>query len=319
MHNITQLHHFNLVVQAGSFARAADLAGITQPALSNSIRSLERKLGFALFERSERPVAPTPEAKDILPRVEAVLFEVRNLDQAVANLVSGESGHIRLGMTAVYSTSTGGPIIAEWHNANPQVKLDLVIEETVDLLRGLRDELFDVIIGDVRDLQTDIDDLALIELPAQRSGAFCRAGHPILDIRIPRLADLARYHFAGTHFPADVFRAFVRLVQQDCPELEPSITIDSHNIAALRDAVAESDLILLTTPGTVRNALALGILKHIPIDLGIDGRWAIVTRRGRVHHPAVPRLIDKIVEVGKREHDRRLAPYARQYARPLKD
>ena len=319
MLNLAQLHHFKLVAQEGSFARAADLANITQPALSNSIRSLEKRLGLQLFERSERPIRLTPEAREILPRVDAVLFEARNLDQSLENLALGQSGHIRLGMTAVYSTSLGGPIIAEWHNAHPNVKLDLVVQETSALLDGLRDEEFDLIVGDARDLQADTDDLNMIELPAQFGGAYCRAGHPILDILHPLPADLARYRFAGTHFPADVVNAFAELIGRKGIGIDPIFSIDSHNIAALRDAVAESDLILLTTPGTVRNALALGILRQIPIDLGIDGVWSVVTRHGRVLHPAVPQLIAKIVEIGKRDHDHRLAPYARRFAQPPQD
>lgn len=313
MLNLTQLHHFKLVAQEGSFARAADLANITQPALSNSIRSLEKRLGLQLFERSERPIRLTAEARGILVNVDAVLFEARNLDQSLSNLVSGQGGHIRLGMTAVYSTSTGGPIIAEWHNAFPNVKLDVIVDQTTQLLEGLRDEEFDLIVGDTRDLRTGTDGLELIDLPALSGGAFCRAGHPILQIRHPQPVDLARYNFAGTHFPADVIRAFARFIGRDDRGPTPIVSIDSHNIAALRDAVAESDLILLTTAGTVRNALALGILKQIPIDLRINGEWSIVTQRGRVQHPAVPKMIAKIVEIGKREHERRLAPYARQF------
>lgn len=316
MLNLAQLHHFKLVAQEGSFARAAELANITQPALSNSIRSLEKKIGLQLFERSARPIRLTSEAKSILPRVDAVLFEARNLDQSLENLVSGQSGHVRLGMTAVFSTSLGGPIIAEWHNAHPNVKLDLVVLETPALLEGLRDETFDLIVGDARDLQANTDDLKLVELPAQSGGAFCRAGHPILDICRPQPADLTHYRFAGTHFPADVAKGITEFIGQERIGLDPIVSIDSHNIAALRDAVAESDLILLTTPGTVRNALALGILRQIPIDLGIDGVWSVVTCHGRVLHPAVPQLIAKIVEIGKRDHDRRLAPYARQFAQP---
>ncbi|WP_319825962.1 LysR family transcriptional regulator [Thalassovita sp.] len=310
MQNLTQLNHFKLVAQEGSFARAAELANISQPALSNSIRSLEKRLGMKLFERSERPVPLTSAGRTILSRVEAILFEARNLEQELANLSAGQSGHIRVGMTAVFSTSLGGPIIAEWHDAYPNVKLDLIVAETVDLVTGLRDESLDLIVGDARDLREDVDDLSLTELQPQAGGAFCRNGHPILNIRYPKPADLARYRFAGTHFPAAVTRAFARFLGRDSGSPEPIIAIDSHNIAALRDAVAESDIILLSTPGTVRNALALGLLKQIPIELGIDGVWSIAIRRGRTQHPAVSGLLSKIIETGQREFDDRLAPYA---------
>lgn len=312
MHNLSQLQHFKLVAQEGSFARAAELANITQPALSNSIRSLETRLGFKLFERSERPVKLTPFAKSLLLRVNAVLFEARNLDQTLINLSSGQGGHLCVGMTAVFSTSLGGPIIAEWHENHSDVTLDLAIHDTKGLIEGLREETFDFIVGDARDLRTDVDDLDLIELPPQVGGAFCRPGHPILNIRKPQPTDLARYRFAGTHFPGAVTRAFARFLGRETCNDDPIISIDSHNIAALRDAVAESDLILLTTSATVRNALALGLLKQIPVDLGINGVWSIAKRSNRVLHPAAVKLIHKVVETAQREHDRRLTPYAPQ-------
>jgi len=299
MLNIVQVHHFWLVVREGSFARAADLANITQPALSNSVRSLEQRLGFQLLERSSRPIVPTPEGRRILPRVEALLFEARNLDQSVQNLTSSQTGHLRLGMTAVYSTSSGGAIIAALHGANPRVKIDLVVAETVALLQGLRDEAFDLIIGDARDLPADAEDLDLVALPSQPGGAFCRPGHPILGLSDPQPGDLARYRFAGSHFPTNVIDAFARIIGHKGPD--PVIAVDSHNIAALRDAAAESDLILLTTTGAVRNALVRGTLVQVPIRFAIDGRWLIATRRSRVQHRAIPRLIDKILALAAQD------------------
>lgn len=316
MQNLTQLKHFKLVAQERSFARAAELANISQPALSNSIKSLERRLDLDLFERSERPVRLTAAGRSILGRVEAILFETRNLDQELANLSSGQGGHIRAGMTTVFSTSLGGPIVAEWHDAHPNVKLDMIVSETTELVAGLRDESLDVIVGDARDLREGVDDLELIELPPQKGGAFCRAGHPILNIRRPQPSDLALYRFAGTHFPDAVIRAFSRFVGRENRPDAPIIAVDSHNISILRDAVIESDLILLTTRGTVRNALVLGILKQIPVDLAIYGEWYIAQRKGRVQHPAVLALVNKIIETAHREHDSRLASYVDQLASP---
>ncbi|TMV09926.1 LysR family transcriptional regulator [Ruegeria sediminis] len=314
MLNLNQLRHFQLVAREGSFARAAELASITQPALSNSIRALEERLGYQLIERSERPVRLTPFGRSILDRVDRVLFEARNLDQELSNLAAGKGGHVCVGMTAVFSTSLAGPIIAEWHNANPDVKLDLIVTETVELLAGLREEAFDLIVGDVRDLPENSSEFDIVELSPQAGGAFCRAGHPILKIPKPLPADLARYRFAASHFPAEVANAVTRFlgVQDGHQDV---IAINSHNVAALRDAVAESDLILLTTRGTVRNMLALGILKRVAIEIGIDGLWSVVTLKGRVTHPAVPQMIRKIAEVSRREHDRRLTPYTSQYLR----
>ncbi|RFP86322.1 LysR family transcriptional regulator [Rhodobacteraceae bacterium 63075] len=289
--NLSRLQHFRLVAQERSFARAAELANITQPALSNSIRALEEELGFKLFERSERPIRLTALGREILPRVEAVLFEARNLDQELNSLGKGLSGHVRVGMTAVFSTSLGGAIIAAWHRDNPKVKLDLEVQETPRLIVGLEDESLDVIVGHEREVPRRRGDLEVIDLPPQRSGAFCREGHPILELAHPTPSDLARYPFAGTNFPSNVKHALAQLLGKDSEDA--TVSIDSNNISALIEAAERSDLILMTSEGAVRR----GELRRIPAKLDIEGRWAIALRKGREAHPAVSDMVAKIMEL----------------------
>lgn len=289
--NLSRLKHFQLVAQERSFARAAELANITQPALSNSIRALEEELGFKLFERSERPIRLTVLAREILPRVEALLLEARNLDQELNTLGKGLSGHVRVGMTAVFSTSLGGAIIAAWHRDNPKVKLDLEVQETPRLIAGLEDETLDVIVGHEREVPRRRGDLEVIDLPPQRSVAFCRAGHPILELADPKPNDLARFPFAGTNFPSNIRHALAELLGRDSEDA--IVSIDSNNIFALIEAAQQSDLILMTSEGAVKR----GELQRIPTTLDIEGRWAIALRKGREAHPAVHDMVDKIREL----------------------
>jgi DNA-binding transcriptional LysR family regulator len=100
MFNLNQLQHFRLVAQEGNFAAAARQAHITQPALSNSVRTLEERLGVQLFDRSERPVRLTAVGRDLFNRVESLLAEARNLEKEVSYLVQGMAGELRIGMTA---------------------------------------------------------------------------------------------------------------------------------------------------------------------------------------------------------------------------
>lgn len=309
MLNITQLHHLQLLSETGSFAHAAELANITQPALSNSIKALETRVGLQLVERGRRPIGLTPMGQALLERIGKLLFEARNLEQEITNLTRGETGTIRIGMTAVFSTSLGGPIVAEFHNAHPGIALDIRISETTQLVPMLEKEEIDVLIGDTRDLPQGDARLQRLDLPAQAGGAFCRPGHPMLSLVKPRIEDLASYTFAATHLPADVIADFAARLSPSMTE-RARIAVNSHNIALLRDAVAESDLILLTTRGCVRNMLALGLLAEIPVDLGIDGTWAMMQLANRVGHPALPVLWRKVQEVALRERDKRLTPYA---------
>ncbi|WP_374225734.1 LysR family transcriptional regulator [Nocardiopsis sp. B62] len=63
------LRTFLAVHRSGSFTAAAQLLRLSQPTVTTQIRSLERRLGHALFERLPRGVAPTPDANDLAVRV----------------------------------------------------------------------------------------------------------------------------------------------------------------------------------------------------------------------------------------------------------
>ena len=69
--NLRQLECFVAIVEEGSFTRAAGRVGITQPSLSQHVRSLEEELGGAVLERLPRGVALTPAGRTLLPEAHA--------------------------------------------------------------------------------------------------------------------------------------------------------------------------------------------------------------------------------------------------------
>jgi DNA-binding transcriptional LysR family regulator len=68
---IHHLRHFLAVADAGSMTRAAEQLGVAQPALSQSIRRFEGKLGVRLFNRSRRGITLNPVGQAILDDVRA--------------------------------------------------------------------------------------------------------------------------------------------------------------------------------------------------------------------------------------------------------
>ena len=300
MFSIPQLRHFQLVAREASFSRAAEVSNITQSALSNSIRGLEEKLGFDVFERSHRPVTLTALGSSFLEQVDRLLFEARNVEAEARNLRSGVAGSVRVGMSAVMSASFGGQILAAWHEAYPQVHIDFLARPTPELLKRLYEENLDFIVGDQRELPRRSNDLEMLSMPRQRGGAFCRPDHPILSIKDLRFADLMEYRFAGTHFPDEVKAAFYGQVGPEA-EKHNLIKVDSQDVSTLRDAAASSDLIILTTAACVRNEIAYGVLKEIPLKMTAHGEWSIVRLIHRVMHPAVPKMIDMALEIAERE------------------
>jgi len=131
MLSLSQLNHFRLVTETGNFAAAARKAHITQPALSNSIRTLEERIGVQLFDRSERPVRVTSAGRDLLARIDSLLAEARNLEKQIGYLAQGIAGKLRIGMTAQSSASIGGAILGRWLAQNDQMSADATVADSL--------------------------------------------------------------------------------------------------------------------------------------------------------------------------------------------
>ncbi|MET0234114.1 MAG: LysR family transcriptional regulator [Kibdelosporangium sp.] len=125
MVTVRQLECFLAVVDHGTFTAAAEHLLVTQPALSRSVRELERTVGAPLLERLARRAELTPVGRAVLPAARAVLAEVRRvreLGQQAAGLQAGE-----LHVAVVQSLTLGAllPVVHEWQRQYPQVELRL--------------------------------------------------------------------------------------------------------------------------------------------------------------------------------------------------
>ena len=88
--NAAPLRGFLRVAELGSFTRAAEDMNISQPALSASIKELERLLGFALFDRTSRRVSLTREGRAFLVNAKRVVIETDWLHMAAREIRSNE-------------------------------------------------------------------------------------------------------------------------------------------------------------------------------------------------------------------------------------
>jgi len=140
-----QLAAFCAVVERRSFSQAAERLGVTQPAVSLQVRSLERRLGRQLLDRSGRRVQPT-EAGLRLYRSAQRLLALE--EQIVAELAEDEGGPLRGSLEIGASTGPGGSVLAlllcEFQQRNPEVHVVLSVFDTqrvVDLVAERQLEL----------------------------------------------------------------------------------------------------------------------------------------------------------------------------------
>ena len=93
---LEQLRMFIGVAAAGSFSRAATLAGSTQSAVSKRMLALEQGLQCRLFERTGRGARLTDAGRLLLPRAEALVTDADRLGDVLNASLGQPRGHVRL-------------------------------------------------------------------------------------------------------------------------------------------------------------------------------------------------------------------------------
>src|SRR5438105_10190387 len=233
-----QLAAFCTVVERKSFSQAAERLGVTQPAVSLQIRSLEQRLGTRLLDRSGRRVEPTEAGLRLYASAQKLLA----LEEQLLEEVSGESddgltGTLELGA----STGPGGTVVplllCEFGDVHPDVRVRLSVSDT----------------------QTVVDQVAERDLELGIVGAARRhrgvVFEPFFRDEVV-LACPAGHRFAGKTISLDDLRSEPLLVMQEGAGVRQVIEDELRSVGTrLRDLDVRAELGLQES---VRSAVAAG-------------------------------------------------------------
>jgi DNA-binding transcriptional LysR family regulator len=135
--DLRQLEYFAAVARHRHFTRAAQELYVTQPALSQQVRRLERELGLELLKRTSTGVEVTPAGQELLARAEAILADVGAARAAMDEHAGVLRGFVRL------AAATGELLrlpaeLAAFHAAHPGVRIALRHGSAREVLDALR-------------------------------------------------------------------------------------------------------------------------------------------------------------------------------------
>jgi DNA-binding transcriptional LysR family regulator len=119
---------FIAVGQERSFTKAAAKLGVSQSALSHTIRELEARLGVRLLTRTTRRVSPTEAGERLLHNIAPRLEEIEAEIQAVTELREKPAGTIRITATEYAADAILLPKLAKLLRAYPDIKVEIIID-----------------------------------------------------------------------------------------------------------------------------------------------------------------------------------------------
>src|SRR5947199_688544 len=126
--NVNNLLAFLAVAKEGSFTRAAAKLGVSQSALSHTIRGLEERLGLRLLTRTTRSVAPTEAGERLLRTVAPKLEEIDAELSALTELRDKPAGTLRITAAEHSSATILWPALAKLLPRYPDIKVEVNID-----------------------------------------------------------------------------------------------------------------------------------------------------------------------------------------------
>jgi DNA-binding transcriptional LysR family regulator len=137
MVGVNELFLFVLVVEAGSFNKAAAIAGISTPALSKKISKLEKDLSVQLLYRTTRKLSLTEAGETLYQHAKNINQQVNEAIGAVSNFSETIAGEIKLSVPTISGELLLAEIVADFCHQHPDISVNIRLEnEFVDLVKG---------------------------------------------------------------------------------------------------------------------------------------------------------------------------------------
>ena len=135
MDRFQSLLAFAKVVEAGSFARAADRLDLSVSAVSRQVSELEAHLGVRLLNRTTRRLSMTEGGQAFYERCVQLLADLDEAEQAVTASAVVPRGTLRLTASISFGVGYLAPAIAEFQQQHPQLRFDIELSDrAVDLV-----------------------------------------------------------------------------------------------------------------------------------------------------------------------------------------
>lgn len=286
-----QIDNFKIfadLVETKSFSKAARLNGVTQSAVSQQARSMEKHFSTLLIDRSQKQFQLTREgervyqsAKEILHGYEKLLSELMEMRKVI-------SGTIRI--STIYSIGLHElppyikSFLSEFPNVNVRVEYrrsNLVYE---DILHNSVD--FGLVAFPQKNRQIEI-----IPFRNDRLVVICHPNNPLAKVEALELSALASHKFISFDPDIPTRKAVDQILKDHKVEIDPVMEFD--NIETVKRAVEIDAGIAMVPMATVLQEVKQGTLVTIPIDgPEFDRPLGILHRKGRVLTPAMRKFID---------------------------
>lgn len=281
---------FSDLVESQSFSRAAKLNGVTQSAVSQQLRAMEKHFAVLIVDRSQKQFRLTREgqklydsAKEILHRYEKLVSDLQEMKKVISGTI-----HI----STIYSIGLHElpPYITRFLKEYPSVNVRVEYRRSNLVYEDILHNSVDLGLIAFPSKMRQLDILPFLE---DQLVMICNPDHPLGKKKSVEIKDLGEEKFIGFDQDIPTRKATDQMFRDNKVDLVPVMEFD--NIETVKRAVEINAGISIVPSATVKQEMKQGLLKAITIKGSeVTRPLAIIHRKGRVLTPAMKKFISTL-------------------------
>jgi len=298
--DLRDIDYFAVIAEHRHLGRAAEALGLGQPALSISLRRLEKSAGAKLVKRTPKGVELTDAGRVLLSHVRRLKLAREDLAHEISDLAHGQAGHLRIGASPVTANGLLADACSTLLKDAPRITLEVSITPSTDaLLQAIHKGELDIIVPHVSSVPAG--GLTWEPLWEDEFVVYASARHRLARRKSVTLADLVEERWAATATTAFRGRRSLRQTfeERGLPAPQIALTSDSGGVM-IRRLVTSSNLLGIGARRAVERDAGQFGLKIIPVtDLRRIRSVYVAYRNDGYLSPVAKRLIEILRAMAK--------------------
>lgn len=287
---VSQIETFLQVAEHGSFSRAADTLGLTQPTLSTRIRLLELDVGQQLFERLGRGVRLTEAGRAFYPYAERSLSVLREGREAIVASQRPDRGRLRIGTARVIGAYVLPNILSDLRSDYPGIDVTITTGRSHEVLQVILDE--DVHLGLSRTLvHPEIESVFLYN---EEVVFVTHPEHPLASRDRATISEIAQeplilYDKESTYY------IMITRVCRDAG-IVPRVIMNLDSVEATKKMIERGLGVSFLPASAVQTELQLGTLAQVPLaeEHRVTLPTSVMVRKSNMSHPLVETFLNTV-------------------------
>lgn len=290
------IRHIALMTQlddARSVVRAAEAAGMSQPAASTLLKGFEEALEVPLFERHARGIAPTPYGEILVRHARSILAEIEQVQEEIASLRSGLSGQASVGAVVTPGINLVPIAVGLLKRKHPGLLVSIDIDHSRPLVERLLGGQIDMVVARLLDSR-GAGELQFEPLAEELHSVVAGGRHPLAGTKGIRLEDLLRQQWILPP-PGSLLRDHLTtfFLQRGLPM--PTNVVQTQSLPAILGLLQASDAVVPLPRESVQALCDSGALSVLIEDFAVGmSPFGIITHRNHKLSPGAQALLDAI-------------------------